>query len=398
MGSIEKVDVLVERQWHIGLHATTLANMGRLGHVYGGFPAFRYKALGIESRYLRTNPAPAVWNQVAGKLKLRRLAVDAPKILARWGAGKRDLNRYFNCYSTVYRYLFPLLAKREQILIIERGSTHPEEYFERLNRGFREARIPCAETISNDDRQEIEAGHLAHFLVVGSRMMYDSYVSRGYDSERMLLIPYAVNHARFRSQERTPHTGPVRIACVGSVGVRKGLLRLIKIARWAENAGIAIEIRMFGPLEPEAPALLADAGPNVHLLGVKKGNDLIRELHECDLYCLPSYAEGFPVSVLEAMSTGLPAIVSNDHGGREVITPGEDGLILSDFTGDELDHELRPVLEDRGRRIEMGRAARRKIESSYTLVHYKAKLAAEYQRMFDIVDRTFIRSFSDSAQ
>ncbi len=383
---MNKVDVVVERQWHIGPHAAALAKMRCLGRVYGGFPAYRYRALGIDEKFLRTNCLPAVWNQVAGSMKLRQWTADAPKILARWVAGQKDLSRYINCYSTVYRHLFPILSHRKHILILERGSTHPEEFFERINRGLLESGLPRRADLPAGVQEEIEAGKLAHFIVAGSRMICDSYVNRGHAPERVLLIPYAVNHEFFRFQERSPRKGPIKIACVGIIGVRKGLPRLLKIADWAGKAGIPVEIHLVGPLEAEAHPLLAQAGSNVLAMGVKKGDELVREFHDCDLYCLPSYEEGFGISVLEAMSTGIPAIVSNDTGGREAITHGVDGLILHGFNEGEFDDALRPLLESAARRVEMGAAARRKIESGYTLAHYEARLISEYQRMLDIVE------------
>ena len=362
--------------------------MGVLGKVYGGFPAYRYRQLGIESQYLRTYPWPAAWNQLAGKLQRGGFLVDAPKILAKWVAGQRQLSQYINCYSTVYRHLFPLLANRGKVLVLERGSTHPEEYWVRLSRAFRESGLDCSETIPADVEDEIQAGHLSHFVVAGSRMIFESYTSRGYAKERVLLIPYGVDHEFFRYFSRPKHNEPIKIACVGIIGARKGLGRLVRIAEWAQRVGQAIEIRLIGPLQSEASKILSQAPRGIfRVLGVKKGYELLNALYESDLYCLPSYEEGFGISVLEAMSTGIPAIVSNDTGGREAITHGVDGLVLKTFDEAELDRELTPLLGDYNLRTQMGKPAREKIENGFTLQHYQQRLAAEYQRMFEIVEK-----------
>lgn len=75
------------------------------------------------------------------------------------------------------------------------------------------------------------------------------------------------------------------------------------------------------------------------------------------------------------MSTGLAAIVSNDTGAREPVEHGKSGLILHRFDDDEFDAELEPVLRNPERIVEMGRAARARIEENYTLEHYCERIA-----------------------
>jgi glycosyltransferase involved in cell wall biosynthesis len=166
------------------------------------------------------------------------------------------------------------------------------------------------------------------------------------------------------------------------VGLRKGLWRLIQIARWAGKRKLKLRVQVVGPLEPEAPGLLVAAPPNVEWLGVRKGAALREILHQADLYCLPSYEEGFGISILEAMSTGLPALVSAETGGKEALRPGQNGLVLSGFTEDALDAELAPLLADKESRLEMGRCARKTVENAYAEQHYREQLIAEYRRMF----------------
>jgi glycosyltransferase involved in cell wall biosynthesis len=93
-----------------------------------------------------------------------------------------------------------------------------------------------------------------------------------------------------------------------------------------------------------------------------------------DLYLLPSYEEGFPVSVLEAMSAAIPAIVSNDTGAREAVLEDEGGVVLFCFTPEEFDQWLLPLCQNRNLRIQKGEEAKDRIRKQFTLTKYQEKL------------------------
>jgi len=110
------------------------------------------------------------------------------------------------------------------------------------------------------------------------------------------------------------------------------------------------------------------------LHGVKKGEALRELIPQWDLYLLPSYEEGFPVSVLEAMSAGIPAIVSKDTGAREAVLKDEGGVVLSTFAHEELDRRLLPLCQNRNLRIQKGQEAKERIGTHFTLQKYQEKL------------------------
>lgn len=378
------VDLVVERQWHIGMHARALEGWTDY-RVLGGFPSRRYVGIGVPRNRLVCRPWPALYNWIRDRLGVRFLPpCSEPKFLAKWVGKRRDLAPFVVCYATAYRWLFPALARQPKLLIVERGSSHPEEIAEKVGRGFREAGLLPPASLSNFS-QEVEAGSRSHFVVAGSQMIFHSYASRGTPPERILRIPYGIDVEKFPLIPRPKHTLPVRLALVGILGVRKGLGRLARIGNWAWRRGIPVEFHLVGPLEPEAADLLRGSRAAWVLHGVKKGADLVKVLHHCDISILPSYEEGFGISVLEGMSTGLPAVVSVETGAKEAIRAEEDGVILENFSDQELDIRLRPLLESHEKRLPMGRAAGQKIREGYTFQHYRDRLRAEYARMFELV-------------
>ncbi|MCR5229283.1 MAG: glycosyltransferase family 4 protein [Solobacterium sp.] len=83
----------------------------------------------------------------------------------------------------------------------------------------------------------------------------------------------------------------------------------------------------FGKLEPELKKFVSENGleNQVHILGFRK--DARRLMYGMDLFLFPSYQEGLPVAVMEAMSAGLPCIVSDIRGSHDLILNGENGFV-----------------------------------------------------------------------
>lgn len=389
MPVLPKVDLVVERQWHIGMHARALADLGCLGTVFGGFPAGRYQSQGIPKKNIKTRPFASLGNHFFAKAwPFLAFRWDEPRAISRWVSRQKSLAPVIACYATAPRHLFPLLSGRGSVLILERGSTHPENYFYALQKARAEAGLPFEEKLARETTEEIEAGHLSHFVGAGSQMIAHSYVQRGYDPDRILLAAWCTDPERFTfcdRRERARHE--IVLLSVGIVGLRKGLGRILAMARWAERSNLRVRFRLVGPLEPEAPAMLGRAPSNVEWVGVKKGLDLVQEYHRADIYVLPSYEEGFGISILEALSTGLPVLVSSETGGKQSILQGQNGFILEDFSDYSFEAVLAPLLTQHKERLSMATTARQTVLKNHTEEHYRKTLQAEYLRMFSIVEK-----------
>jgi starch synthase len=94
-----------------------------------------------------------------------------------------------------------------------------------------------------------------------------------------------------------------------------------------------------------------------------------RYLSAGDVYVFPSRYEGFPVAPLEAMACGLPLVATDVQGMREVLPDGEDsgGLLVPREDVAALATELSALLDDGPRRDRLGRAARQRVESAFSL-------------------------------
>jgi glycosyltransferase involved in cell wall biosynthesis len=109
-------------------------------------------------------------------------------------------------------------------------------------------------------------------------------------------------------------------------------------------------------MEPHFARAAAALGRRLVRLGYR--HDVPRVLAAADAFCLPSHFEGLPMSVIEAMLTGLPVISTDIRGPREMIVPGETGLLVPPMTVDPLAAALTTLARDAALRARMGAAGR----------------------------------------
>jgi glycosyltransferase involved in cell wall biosynthesis len=130
----------------------------------------------------------------------------------------------------------------------------------------------------------------------------------------------------------------------------------------------ALRLALGGDGELEQVAARAQElgiGENVKLLGWIGAAEKERELQQASLYVLPSYHEGMPMSLLEAMAAGLPVISTRVGGIPELVSDGVDGILLEPGDINGLTDALRRLLQNGELARQMGRAGRQKIESTF---------------------------------
>jgi glycosyltransferase involved in cell wall biosynthesis len=252
----------------------------------------------------------------------------------------------------------------------------PEDFFRFPQKARQEAGYSFLENLPSEIVDEMEKAHLAEATICGSEMIRESYLKRGFPAEALHTVHYGVDPTRFSPATHEPAEGRnLRVGWLGVIGFRKGLDRVRRISEWADQRGISIEFHFVGPIQdPESLEILRRFRRPYTLHGVKKGEALKEMIPQWDLYLLPSYEEGFPVSVLEAMSAGIPAIVSNDTGAREAVLQDEGGVVLNSFAPEEFDQRLLPLCQNRNLRIQKGEEAKDRIRKQFTLTKYQEKL------------------------
>ncbi len=110
-------------------------------------------------------------------------------------------------------------------------------------------------------------------------------------------------------------------------------------------------------------------------------SDVPEILSELDVFVLSSVSEGFPLATLEAMAAARPLIVTRCGGPQEIVEDGRTGLLIPPADPDALAGRICELLADPGRAAALGRAARVKVESTFTL----EKMIRDYECLYERV-------------
>jgi glycosyltransferase involved in cell wall biosynthesis len=146
---------------------------------------------------------------------------------------------------------------------------------------------------------------------------------------------------------------------------------ILYVGRLAAEKNVAMLLDAFGLL-PDDPApilvLVGDgplrsrlekvSGKRVVFAGYRQGEELARSYASADLFVFPSLTDTFGNVLLEGMAAGLPAVGFCVPGPKDVIRPGETGLVVNSVGAAELAQGMKQMLEEPVRRQIMGEQAR----------------------------------------
>lgn len=119
------------------------------------------------------------------------------------------------------------------------------------------------------------------------------------------------------------------------------------------------------PIQTETKRMIDDLQSGIFAVGVKRGEELLAFYAAADCFVMPSYREGFPNTVLEAGAMGLPSIVTDINGSREIIKEGVNGMIVPSQSEDRLFVAMKVMVQSSADRGMMAGNARKMIADRF---------------------------------
>lgn len=153
----------------------------------------------------------------------------------------------------------------------------------------------------------------------------------------------------------------------GDKGVNELVEAFVKLNEKHSDTRLVLVGRYESELDPLKPETLQkiESCKAIDACGPKFGDDLLLEYLKSDCFIMTSYREGFPNTVIEAGAMGLPSIVTDINGSREIIVDGENGLIVPPQTVQPLYDAMARMMNDKGLREKMHQNARPMIASRF---------------------------------
>lgn len=173
---------------------------------------------------------------------------------------------------------------------------------------------------------------------------------------------------------------PVRLSFVSNHIERKGISELVDaVEQLAEETAVDVTIAGKGPQSHLAEDL-AESHPGVEYVGYVSEERKREILDESTVYVLPTYAEGVPIAILEAMAGGN-AVVSTDVGGIPSVVDEDNGVLVDPGDADALADALRSLLRDPDRIRSMAEESRRRVVAAHSWESVTEDLEALYDSL-----------------
>lgn len=150
-----------------------------------------------------------------------------------------------------------------------------------------------------------------------------------------------------------------RVTFVGRLVDGKGLWVLLDAVEQLDRDDVTVTVVGDGPLREDFEAAVAERGLPVHAVGYRE--DVPAVLAASDVFVLPSFREGTPRVITEAMAAGLPIVATDIAGIPEQVADGENGYLVSPGDAAALAGALRKLLDDPAKRRQFGEASRERV-------------------------------------
>ncbi len=206
------------------------------------------------------------------------------------------------------------------------------------------------------------------------------YARRWYalPAEKVVVLPNYVDTGLFAPRDDVA-CEPGLVTFVGRLAPQKNLPALLEAMSGIKD----VRLRLIGdgPQRAELAELAARHHVRLEMTGVVPHSELPRLLAESDIFVLPSFYEGMPKALLEAMSAGVPVVATQVQGTSALIRHRETGWLCHDTSASCLRQAIESLLHDSRLRAQIGRAGRQFVMQRFSLDRVLSLELAVYREM-----------------
>lgn len=214
------------------------------------------------------------------------------------------------------------------------------------------------------------SARFASAIIVKSKLVYNDFIGRGIGRpDQYKLIYHGIDLSEYRTEKEGSEVEDSIIA-------NSEATTLLFVGRLEQGKGLIDLLDSFEQLDEEVELLIAGTGERgdkvgqeiakrglssrVHLLGYR--DDISRLLNTSDIFVLPSYREGTPRVITEALASGTPVVATNIAGIPEQVNNGKTGLLFRPGDTIQLQEHLERLISSPQLRADYGKAAEENVD------------------------------------
>jgi glycosyltransferase involved in cell wall biosynthesis len=266
------------------------------------------------------------------------------------------------------------------ITVVERGSSHMLYQTQILKEEFANLGLTFNQTHPKIIEKELQEYEEAHFICVPSRFAKRTFLERGVAESKLLCINYGVDLNEFR---QVPKEDSIfRVIFAGIMSIQKGTHYLLQV--FSELKLPNSELLLIGEVRDEMKPFFKRYQGSFKWIGVKPQRELYKYYSQGSVFVMPSIQEGLAMVQVQAMACGLPLICTTNTGGEDLISEGKEGFVIPIRDVEALKEKILFFYEDRDRCKQMGEAAKRKVQQSFTWDDYGQRVVEKYAEILRV--------------
>lgn len=213
---------------------------------------------------------------------------------------------------------------------LDAGNSHPDNFWTVMSEELKRWNSPYTPVARHHYERSLAMLEHTDYILAPSSFVANSYLERGFASERVLRNSFPVNLDCFSPPVTPrPKNRPLTIISTGRLSLRKGTPYLLEAFRLIRQRHPSVRFLLTSECESNVQPVLAkyddlpiDWSPSL------PHQQLAERLRSADIFVLPSLEDGFAVTVAEALGCGLPVITTPNTGASDLVTSGVSGEVV----------------------------------------------------------------------
>jgi starch synthase len=341
--------------------AEYLESRGQLERIVSPMPRFRLEPLALPAHRLCTFPVQGYVNYVLARMPYFRGVTPRQRWISNWFdrstsavLGDCDI---FNGYCSTSLYSINVARERGAKTVLTTGSAHIAFQRELMEAEYRKHGVVHTVTDPSIVEKGVQEYAEADHVVVSSEFARQTMIANKVPGAKISVVHEPLTR---RFELFAKDDGVFRVIAVGRLEFRKGVQYLLEAMKRLRLPNA--ELVLIGGVQEEIKATLNDYEGWYRLGGRVSNRELGRQYCQSSVFVLPSVEDGWGHVTLEAMSCGLPVIVSRNAGSADAVREGITGFVVPACDVEALMSKIEFLYAHPEARAEMGRQAKDSVQ------------------------------------